>query len=87
MHDYSDAIALVGLNDMTNAINIPSGHEKVQGDIIHTGNYTLTGDMLINGNLTVTGTITAPNIVVGTNITVNGKSVDSHNHNGTVPNF
>ena len=54
MHDYSDAIAIVGLNNINDAIAIPTGHEKVQGDIEHTGNYTLIGD--ITAALYKTGT-------------------------------
>jgi len=53
MHDYSDAIAIVGLNNATNAITIPTGHEKVQGNIEHTGDYTLVGDAIVN-NITAT---------------------------------
>lgn len=56
MHDYSDAIAIVGLNNISNAINIPTGHEEVQGDINHTGNLTQTG------NIDLTGDATAINI-------------------------
>ena len=59
MHDYSDAIALVGLNNITNAISIPVGHEKVNGNIQHTGNYALTGDLTHVGNNVTTGDITA----------------------------
>jgi len=61
MHDYSDAIAIVGLNNVTNAINIPAGFEEVKGNIEHTGNntqtgnYNLTGDMQHTGNNTQTG--------------------------------
>jgi len=61
MHDYSDAIAIVGLNNITNAINIPVGFEEVKGDIEHTGdntqtgNYYLTGDIEHTGNTTQTG--------------------------------
>ena len=54
MHDYSDAIAIVGLNNINDAIAIPTGHEKVQGDIEHTGDYTLTGE--ITAALYKTGT-------------------------------
>jgi len=53
MHDYSDAIAIVGLNNVTNAINIPTGHEKVQGDIEHTGDNTQTGDYNLTGTQTI----------------------------------
>ena len=55
MHDYSDAIAIVGLNNVANAINIPTGFEEVKGNIEHTGNYNLTGNIVHLGNNTQTG--------------------------------
>lgn len=73
MHDYSDAIAIVGLNNVTNAISIPSGHEKVNGDIIQTGNYTITGNVTVVGNITATGDITASK-------NANNISLNNHTH-------
>jgi hypothetical protein len=54
MHDYSDAVALPGLNPLQSAIQIPDiwteigdryqeGDWELQGDYTQTGNYTHTG--------------------------------------------
>lgn len=42
MHDYSDAIAIVGINPLADAITIPSTIKQV-GDTEQIGNYTHTG--------------------------------------------
>ena len=87
MHDYSDAIAIVGLNNVTNAINIPVGFEEVKGDIEHTGNNTQTGNYNLTGNIEQTGdyTQTGEHIVTG-DIILNGISlndfVNNHTHSG-----
>jgi hypothetical protein len=78
MHDYSDGIAIVGINPKAGAITIPQviqmtgntnqdGDYTHQGDRIHTGNYDLTGDFIQLGNMTVTG-----NVQVNGNITCTG---------------
>jgi hypothetical protein len=46
--DYSDAVAIVGLNQSQSAIPIPSVATSV-GDKEITGEYTHTGDIIING--------------------------------------
>jgi len=87
MHDYSDAIAIVGLNNVTNAINIPVGYEEVKGNIEHTGDNTQTGDYNLTGNVEQTGdyTQTGEHIVTG-DIILNGISlndfVNNHTHSG-----
>ena len=63
MHDYSDAIAIVGLNNINDAIAIPTDHEKVNGNIQHTGNYALTGNLTHVGNNVTTGDITASGFI------------------------
>ena len=75
MHDYSDAIAIVGLNNITNAISIPTGHEEVNGDIEQTGNYTIKGNITVTGgNITVTGG----------DVTADGISLKNHVHSGVL---
>ncbi len=79
MHDYSDAIAIIGLNNITNAIAIPTGHEEVKGDIVHTGNNTQTGNYTITGNVTVIGDITATGNVTSS-LGTNNISLNEHKH-------
>ncbi|MBL1319599.1 MAG: hypothetical protein JKY80_01955 [Mariprofundaceae bacterium] len=66
MHDYSDGIAIVGLNPLASAITIPSviehkgdshhiGNMQIDGNITHTGTTQHTGDVTISGNLIVNG--------------------------------
>ena len=46
VHDYSDALAIVGLKNESGALTIPS-------------DMTFTGDLIIDGNLTVNGDVEA----------------------------
>ena len=72
MHDYSDGIALVGLNPLGSAITIPSTILQ-QGDTVQNGDYTHTGDLTRTGNMTVTGDLTLTgNINVTGDITCSG---------------
>lgn len=73
MHDYSDAVALVGLFNNAGMMVIPDT-TTFDGDIIHNGNLT------INGNLIVNGTITATVDVIGGEI-----SLKNHTHGGVQP--
>jgi len=62
MHDYSDAIALVGINPSSTAIAIPTTIQRVgdytqTGDVIHVGDYDLTGNLTIVGDLKITGEV------------------------------
>jgi len=62
MHDYSDGIALVGINPVSTAIPIPTTIQRVgdytqTGDVTHVGNYNITGNMIIDGDLEVTGDV------------------------------
>lgn len=87
MHDYSDGIALVGVNPLSGALTIPDviqrtgdtnqdGDKTHQGDVTHTGNYILTGNMTITGNLIVNGNIT----INSGDLTVDGISFKTHVH-------
>jgi hypothetical protein len=62
MHDYSDGIAIVGVNPLSSAILIPTTIKQVgdtvqEGDYTHTGDFTMTGDFILTGDLNVTGNI------------------------------
>lgn len=80
IHDYSDAIAIVGLNNINNAISIPSGYEKVNGDVVHTGKNTQIGDFIITGTInqtgdnTIIGNLKATNIEATAGYKINGVS-------------
>lgn len=63
MHDYSDAVAVVGLYNRAGEITIPTkitqiGDTYQQGDYEHLGNREQTGDFVLNGNLVINGNIT-----------------------------
>lgn len=73
MFDYSDAIALVGINNKNGLIAIPTT-ATFQGDLIVNGNIT------VNGDITCNGTITATVDVIG-----GGISLKNHTH-GNVQN-
>jgi len=60
MHDYSDGIAIVGVNPRAGAITIPSviqqtGDTNQDGNYTHQGNRTQTGDYTITGDIDHTG--------------------------------
>lgn len=74
MHDYSDGLALVGINPLAQAITIPSVIQQT-GDTNYSGNVTVVGDMAITGSLTVTGSITAQGEITG-----NGVALSTHTH-------
>jgi len=78
MHDYSDAIAIVGLNPLSSAITIPTettenGNRTQIGEYTHTGDRTQTGDITLTGNYTQVGDmeITGDVLITG-NLTVTG---------------
>jgi hypothetical protein len=81
MHDYSDGLAIVGVNPLASAITIPSviqqtgdtnqdGDYTHQGDRTQTGKHTLIGDHDQTGNTIRTGT----RVQTG-NDTVNGNGI------------
>jgi len=87
MHDYSDGIAIVGVNNRAGAITIPSviqhtgdtnqdGNYTHQGDMTQTGNCTINGDLVVNGDITCTGRVTCANA------TIAGIDFASHVHGG-----
>jgi hypothetical protein len=87
MHDYSDGIAIVGINPKARALTIPSviqqtgdanadGDHTHQGDTTQIGNLTITGDIQVNGNITCTGKLTAASATIG------GIDFGSHTHPG-----
>ncbi len=62
MHDYSDGIALVGINPLAAALTIPSlihiggnseqvGDHELTGELTHTGGVTRTGDVEVTGKI------------------------------------
>ncbi len=60
MHDYSDGIAIVGINPRADAITIPGvitriGDTYEEGDTTHVGNRIQTGNHTQVGNRTQTG--------------------------------
>ena len=80
MHDYSDGIAIVGINPTAGALTIPSviqqtgdanadGDHTHQGDRTQTGNQTIIGDLHVDGNVTVTGNITCLGTIAAGNYT------------------
>lgn len=78
MHDYSDAIAIVGLNPLEEAITIPETTTE-NGDRIQLGNYTHTGDRIQEGDVTLTGDYTqvgnmdiTGNVLITGNLAVTG---------------
>jgi len=87
MHDYSDGIAIVGINPQAGALTIPDviqhtgdtnqdGDYTHQGDTTQIGNLTITGDIQVNGNITCTGKLTAASATIG------GIDFGSHTHPG-----
>ena len=78
MHDYSDGLAIVGVNPLAAAITIPQvithigdtyaeGDYTQIGDYTHTGNRNQTGDYIHKGNYTQTG-----NYTITGNVTIAG---------------
>lgn len=87
MHDYSDGIAIVGVNPLAAAINIPSlverkgnthqiGDMKIDGAINHTGATHHIGAVQIDGDTHQNGVLTVTDIMIG------GVSMAAHVHGG-----
>lgn len=76
MHDYSDAIALVGIynqgGELTNVTKT-----TIIGDVNMTGNLAIIGNITVTGDVTVSGTITGQIDVIG-----GGISLKNHTHSG-----
>lgn len=74
MHDYSDAIALVGLfNKSGELANVMT--TTIIGDVDMTGNLEIIGNITVTGNITASGTITGTIDVIG-----GGISLKNHRH-------
>lgn len=70
MHDYSDAIAIVGVNPAGSAITIPG--------LIHIeGNSKIVGNLTVEGNIVATGEVTAKE-------GVNEVNLSTHRHTGNL---
>lgn len=70
MHDYSDGIAIVGVNPLAGAINIPTviqqtGDSNHDGNSEQTGNVAHTGDVARTGDTVQTGDVDATSFTVG----------------------
>lgn len=74
LHDYSDAIALVGVYNQSGELaNVTT--TTIIGDINMTGNLNIIGNIVVTGNISATGTITGTVDVIG-----GGISVKNHRH-------
>ena len=87
MHDYSDGIAIVGINPQAGALTIPSviqqtGDTNQDGDHTHQGDTTQIGDMTITGNLQVNGEITCTGKLTAASATIGGIDFGTHTHPG-----
>lgn len=93
MHDYSDGLAIVGINPRAAALTIPTvitqigdgyqeGNWEQVGNYNHTGGRTQLGDMVITGDLTVNGNITCTGRVTAGNATIAGIDFATHTHPG-----
>ena len=82
MHDYSDGIAIVGINPLAGALTIPDviqqtgdtnqdGDYTRQGSLVQIGDMTITGDLHVDGGITCTGDVVA-----------GGISLRNHTHPG-----
>jgi len=81
MHDYSDGLAIVGVNPLSSAITIPTVIQQT-GDTNQDGNYTHQGDRTQVGDLTITGDLTLTgNMQVNGNITCSG-TISAGNFSG-----
>jgi hypothetical protein len=81
MHDYSDGLAIVGVNPLASAITIPSVIQQT-GDTNQDGNYTRQGNMVQEGDTEITGNFTLNgNMQVNGNITCSG-TISAGNFSG-----
>lgn len=74
MHDYSDAVALVGLSNQNGSPDTVTT-TTILGDINMTGNLNIVGNITVTGNITASGTITGGIDVIG-----GGISLKNHRH-------
>jgi len=76
MFDYSDCVAIVGVNPLASAVPIPSvttrrGNNDIEGDYVHAGDYDLTGNIDHLGNTDQTGNLTLTGLLSIINTTGN----------------
>jgi hypothetical protein len=71
MHDYSDGLAIVGVNPLASAITIPSVIQQT-GDTNQDGDYTRQGSLTQQGDMEITG-----NFILNGDMQVNGNIVCS----------
>ena len=80
MFDYSDSVALIGLKNKANELEIPDTI-KITGDTKAIGDWDITGNIEITGNINQTGTNT-----INGDIIINGQSlwdfINNHTHSG-----
>jgi len=82
MHDYSDGLAIVGVNPLAGALTIPSVIQQT-GDTNQDGNYTHQGNMVQVGNLTITGDLHVDGEITCTgDVVAGGISLINHTHPG-----
>jgi len=94
MHDYSDGLAIVGVNPLSAALTIPQvitqigdgyqeGNWEQVGDYLHTGKRTQTGNYDQTGDKTQTGDyIHNGNMTINGSLTVNAGAGDTVVVNG-----
>ena len=85
MHDYSDGLAIVGVNPLASAITIPSviqqtGDTNQDGDYTHQGDRTQVGDLTVTGNLQVNGNITCTGKLTVATASIGGIDFGTHTH-------
>jgi len=87
MHDYSDGLAIVGVNPLSSAITIPTviqqtGDTNQDGDYTHQGDRTQVGDLTVTGNLQVNGNITCTGKLTVATASIGGIDFGTHTHSG-----
>jgi hypothetical protein len=85
MHDYSDGLAIVGVNPLSSAITIPTviqqtGDTNQDGDYTHQGDRTQVGDLTVTGNLQVNGNITCTGKLTVATASIGGIDFGTHTH-------
>jgi len=82
MHDYSDGIAIVGINPLAGALTIPDVIQQT-GDTNQDGNYTRQGSLVQIGDMTITGHLHVYGEITCTgDVVAGGISLRSHTHPG-----
>ena len=82
IHDYSNTIALVGLNNSKNPISIPDVI-KIVGDVQHNGLMEHIGNTQQLGNYSVQGDVTVTGLTQTITLSVGGDSPSTSNVSNT----